>query len=111
MKYTFRHEGGTLILYSTDRSRIYGEVLGADWQLEETPNGVVNHVLGGLAGEGTVDELQRANASGIDRFAFDFEFGDLCYKGIATLLRPESAEPPAGGLIKVETTDEPELAA
>lgn len=110
MKNSFRHEGGTLILFSTDRSRIYGEVRGADWKVEETPNGIVNHVLGGYAGEGTVDELQRANASGIDHFAFDFEFGDLCYKGMATLLRPETAKPPAGGVIQVETTEEPALA-
>src|SRR4051812_16185613 len=102
------NRSGFLIVYSADRSEIYGEFSDATWEVEQTGGGP-NHLFSGTASEGTMETFKRMNTEGIDHVAFNFEASGARYSGTAQLLRPEDSRKPGRAWIRIETGTEPAL--
>jgi Kef-type K+ transport system membrane component KefB len=104
-----RMSGRYLTIYTSDRERVLGELSGPTWDVEQVDGGV-NHVLSGVASDGTYDEFLRLNASGMENVAFDFEGDAGLFQGSAVLLRPANDGSPGGNVISIEASSEPKQA-
>ncbi|HEY0867674.1 MAG TPA: hypothetical protein VGE01_09850 [Fimbriimonas sp.] len=98
--------GGYLTIFTSDRARIIGELSDATWT-EEPIEGGVNHILTGVASDGTYDEFLRLNSAGVDHVSFEFVSDEGAYLGDAVLLRPTNDGTPGGNLIRIEAVHEP----
>ena len=106
MKKTTRFEGGRLNVYSADGQSILGELIDATWS-DEVDSDVTNHVLAGVASDGTYEEFVRLNAEGVSNVTFQFEANGDRFAGKATLLLPSTDRKPGGNVIRIETLAEP----
>ena len=106
MKTNIRHQGGSLTIYSFDRSSIVGELSDGEW-IEETSDGGVNYVLRGLASEGTLDTVLAILESGISSVAYDFVANGQLYQGNAMMLKPVAAAAPASTILTIESPEAP----
>jgi hypothetical protein len=97
-------KSGYLTIYSADRSELYGEFFDGVWKVEETAGGT-NHILTGIASEGTAETFRRIDGEGIQHVSYLFEVNGYKYGGNAQLL----ALSESGGLpcVTIETGDEP----
>ncbi len=108
MKRVTRFQGCSLTLYFRDRSEIVAELTNASW-IEEENDAEVKHLLLGLAGDGSVDFIARAIASGIDTVAYDFETPEAMYQGTAIIDKPGQTGTATTTEITVESHEAPAL--
>ncbi len=109
MKTNKKFRGGSITIFSTDRSKIVGELTDAEW-IEEIVDTGVNNVFQGIASEGTLDTVLSMIQTGVATVAYDFFADADVYQGTAFLLRPVAAKPPASAIISIETPDAPKVA-
>jgi hypothetical protein len=100
---------GFLIVYSADRSEIYGEFADGAWIVEETDAGS-NHVLSGVARGVVLDTFRNVNEAGVSHVAFTFEVEGVPYTGQAQLLAPQDMTTAEEALVRIETGEAPKMA-